>query len=381
MKQSLSVGQVSLSESEGSIFKKAILCRTGLWKGMHGEVDVDRPMLDRVALWVNTNFASVVNEHSYPPIQIEHRREASETQGRVDISQEKLEVVEASKLNPQWDGFALLGPLRVDDEAGKENVKTGKFSKLSMSFDDETGELYEVSFVAVEAARGSQVLKQGENMDKELKEAKGKITSLSAKVKTMTGVQKSASLALVTLNKGIGERVKNLSAGIESIIKLSQKAEVQSKFKAFIREGKLTKAEYDKLDFEALSSMADSALTVVLSSYESRMPSVDMNQYGSVNAVKADQVNLSDDEYKKALAAQEKGETYTLSAEENPGAKKEEGKEEENLGAEKGDSDEPYDLSEVVEKVKALKDEIDELKKLAKLAQDENEKMDKEEDE
>lgn len=383
MKHVLNAGQALADNKVDSdkFVRMAILCRTGKWIGLHGEIEVTKEMLELVANYNNTAYSSVVNMHSYPPIQIEHERDARETQGRIDLSQAKLEVVEAKKYNPIWDGYVLVGPLRIDDEEGQKNVESGKFSKLSLSFDDEIGEIYETSFVAVEAARGSQILKKGDgSMPEELEKIKGQVTSLSAQVTQMKSKNSGAALALMNLKGGIDKRVTSLSSSIEKVVLLTQKAQVQSEFKALIRQGKITKAEYDKLDFKEFAALPKVALSALVSSYKNRTPSIDVNQYGTVAGVKASKVELSQEEYNKALAAQQKGETYkpvTLAAED--GSDKGEEDDSESLAG--GDDEkEPLDMSEVLEEVAKLKAEVEELKKLSSQAGQDKEDLEKEGD-
>lgn len=384
MKHVLNTG-IALSsnvESEKDFVKMAILCRTGSWLGMNGEVEVTKEMLERVANWTNTNYAHVLNRNSYPPIQLEHRRDAQETQGRVDISFGNLIVEEASKYNKVWDGHVLVGPLRVDDEVGQKNVDCGKYAKLSMSFDDEIGELYEVSFVAVEAARGSQILKQGDGaMPKELEAAQKQVTNLSAKVTRMKSKNQGASLALLTLKKGIDSRVKNLGTSLSRVSMLASKAEVVSQFKGFIKLGKMTKAEFDKINFEEYAALPPVALSAIVDSYKGRQVSSETRQHGSVTAASLGKVELSDAQYKEALKAQQEGRTYSV----QNLSEGEEGNDESNLSDEEkekqnlsGEEKAPFDLSEIIEEMKKLSAEVEELKKLSKLAEDEKDQIDQE---
>lgn len=298
-------GLINLAEgSEEGFFKKAILCMTGSWLGMNGPVDVTRVMLEAIAAKYNEEREEAINQNDYAPILKDHNRLVDMIQGRVDISKNKLSVVE----HPKKKGvFCLIGDLRVDDEDGQKNVKSGKYAQLSLSFDDETFDIYEVSFVAVEAARGSQILSQGVKVANKKKGTQQSLSLVVAK-------NKSVNLALVQgVDKG-ATKISELAAQVVAVKASIKTATLKAQFKGFLREGKVTKAEHDKLNFAELSKVDGVALSALISSFENRKASTDIAQFGQEGARPVN-AELSSKEFRKLSKAQASGKGSSVNLE------------------------------------------------------------------
>jgi len=371
LKKQFKSGEVSgesLKEN-GHLYKKAILCRTGVW---NGDVKVDEALLNLIVKYNNKAYSSVINENSYPPVQIEHNTDAKETLGRIDIGKMPLALEPASNYNKGWEGQVLVAMLRIFDEDAKKNVGTGKFNHLSVQFDDETGELYEVSFVAVEAARGSQLLKhkekkEGKMKKKQLSLARKKVKALAVRQNSLVKNKVALSIALgLTLQK-VSKSKTALSKKNAEIRLTLKKENVKSVFSSLVREGKVTKAEFDKMDFEVFAGLETKAFGLVLNGYSSREVSSDMFQIGDTTA-DSKNVELSDAQYKQALEAQLEGKEFEiqtvslkskLSDEEIAAKKKlaEEGGE----GSEGLSTDEPMDITKIMEMLEKMQEQIDSL--------------------
>jgi hypothetical protein len=307
-------GQVNLSMQEGSLFKRSLICRTGCFNGLYGPIQVTAEMLSRIAEKYNRERATPANQSDFAPIIKDHERRVDNVVGRILAD---LSVQDWSNPETGVTEQGLFATLRIDDELAKSKVVSGLYSQLSISFDEEASDLFECSFVAVEAARRSQVLSKGEpKMNVELK-----LQKLSKKHKAV--LSKLSSNADVKLALG-----QSIAAG-ESDIALTQKAvaavmtsvrtaALSSQFKGFVKQGKMTKAEFDKLEVAALASLPKTAVTAVLASYDNRAVSSDIAQIGQTGAKPVKPAELTGDKMRAAIAAQRAGKAVSLS--EVPGA-------------------------------------------------------------
>lgn len=284
-------GLICLKQADGKFYKRAILCRTGVWEGMNGPVTVSQQMLQALADNYNAERADAINENDYAPILKDHERKVDNILGRIDISQEKLsvELVPGSK-----KAYGLFGPLRVDTDDAQEKVNLGTYAQLSLTFDDETNEIFEVSFVAVEAARRSQVLSKGEPSMKNKKKVSKRTNSLAL----VNASNKKVSLALVTGVTKVTASVSSLQLQINEIGQRLKGAGIKSRLCEFIREGKMSKDEMTKLNIKSLSALDSSAVNMVLDSYKNRKSSGNIGQFGQEGA-KSPTESLSSKDFKK----------------------------------------------------------------------------------
>lgn len=307
---SLSIGSISLAQLDGSVVKNALLCHTGDFEGKYGPISINEQFLNALADRYNKQRAVVQNQNDYAPILKDHDRKVDNILGRLlsglsvaDWTDPETGVVEKG----------LYGPLRVDDDLGKVKVEKGLYSQVSLTFDEETFEIYEVSFVAVEAARRSQALSHGgnETMSVELQK---QLTSLQKK---HGGFKKKVSLAIKT-RKEVSLALKGQIENVDSLIASlsSKKTEVElalrtvsltSAFRGLIREGKVTKAEFDGFKITELASMPQPSLVVLMKSYSDRKPSSDVQQHGSAGSAAVAVTELSAKQFKAARDAQKKG--------------------------------------------------------------------------
>lgn len=249
-------------------------------------MEITAERLQRIADKYNKSRAKPLNANDYAPILIDHNRAVDMLKGRViaDLTVEDCEDPDTGTM-----GKGLFGTLRVDDPEAVKKVESGQYAQVSLSFDEEDDTLWEVSFVAVEAARRSQALEQGDpdmsvELAAQLKAANDSNQALKAKVRQSLTVRKAlmlsagenATAAVTAIEKAISE----LSAGM----KASKTAILKSQFKGFIRTGQLAKAEFDKLKFESLSEMSSDAIAVLLESYSGRPISPHVRQFGQSGA-------------------------------------------------------------------------------------------------
>jgi len=311
-KTPLRIGQhgtvVNLASKDGSLYKKTLLCRTGEFMASTGPVTVDRALLQLLADTYNSARANPQNENDFAPLILDHERKVDNTKGRLMAG---LEV--APWVNPETgeelDG--LYGDLRVDDEIAKTKVDSGLYSQVSLSFDEETGEIFECSFVAVEAARRSQVLSQGEmkNMNFELQNKKLK-TNL-AKAKSKTKELKAVSfVAAETANKQVEAATADLAKMITEVegAKTALKtAMLSSQFKSFIRQGKMNLAEMKTIKVADLAQLPDASIKHILGSYSARPVSPNVVQHGQTGATPMALAKVTSAQIRELATAQKAG--------------------------------------------------------------------------
>jgi hypothetical protein len=307
MKKGIGLGRVNLAEKDGSMYKKTLLCRVGSFDGLYGPVDVSRELLESLATNYNRIRSSPQNENDYAPILKDHERKVDFVMGRLLAD---LEIAPWIDPETNQQTFGMYGTLRIDDEEAKKKVDTGAYAHVSISFDDEKYEIFEVSFVAVEAARRSMVLSKGENkMNKKvLALAKESKKALAQRVKAARDERKKTFVALAQKMTTAETEMTSLSAALAKTQLGFKAATIKGQFNDLAMQGKIVKAEIDALDFTALAAMDEKSFAIVLKSYESRTPSKDIITYGQKGtSVEAKDVKLSNDEILKRMEAQKKG--------------------------------------------------------------------------
>jgi hypothetical protein len=334
------------SSKENSMVKKALLCRTGSFDGMNGEVTVTKEMLEDLCdTYVNQKI-NPTNDNDFAPILIDHERKTENVMGR--LLPDNLEVKEWKEINGEME-YGLFGDLRIDDLDAQAKVGTGKYAHLSISFDEDSNEIFEVSFVAVEAARGSIVLANNStggkkmNLEKKFSNLSQKHTALAAKVKLARTKRQKALSALITKKTDVQKEVTALMSKTGEIAKAIKASQLKAQFSEFVRQGKMNPAELKEIDFSELAAMTDSARKILLSSYEKRPVSTDIFQYGQGSDKKA-ALSMSPAAVRERMELQRSGKGAEL-AEQMP--EKEMPKKEMGEGeGDKDDSKKMYAMSE-----------------------------------
>lgn len=376
-------GVINLAQADGALFKRALLCRTGIFDGMYGQAIVTQQLLEGIANRYNKERAKPQNENDYAPILKEHIRDADLIKGRVMAN---MSVEELEDPGTGDKVFGLFADLRIDDEDAKAKVEKGQYAHLSISFDEDTFEFYEVSFVAVEAARRSMVLSQQEK-EKTTMDFKAKFNSLSQKKKALVaalGQQRLArkaalkklsdeKAALETEAQALGAKAQELGVTMKSY-------QTKAQFAAFIRAGKMNPAELKEMDFKALAQMPEVALKALLSSYEKREVSTDVRQYGQTGeGVKGDEKLSTPEQVREAIKLQKSGKKTKALADE-PAAPAADDKKAEAVSHSLSDEDYKAVMAEigviseklsgVLSKIKAVGEQANEI-----LAQDEKDEV------
>lgn len=168
---------------------------------------------------------------------------------------------------------------------GEDTVKRvldGRIYHLSIGLHEDSDTLGETSAVIKPAAPGAMLLKKGKKtITKTLQE--GVLTMPEIKKLKAHQTSKMAKL------KSIGEEFKTLSAKLvstSSTAKLARrKGEVMMKLSGMMKAGKLTPAEYKKMDIKKMAALDDGSLEVVMSAIDSMEPKVLAGQTGTKDAV------------------------------------------------------------------------------------------------
>ncbi|MGZ3686692.1 MAG: hypothetical protein ACXWPM_01845 [Bdellovibrionota bacterium] len=322
-----------------------MLCRSGLWKGAYGPVEVTGERLQRIADRYNKQRAKPQNENDFAPVLVNHQRDADLVMGRVmaDLTVEDFVDPETGA-----KGKALYGTLRIDDPEAIKKVETGKYSQLSLSFDEDDDEFYEESFVAVEAARRSQALNQGDKemsveLQAQLNKANENHQALQARLRTSVEVRRAVSLAFGENLTAAERELVSLASELDSGLKEAKTALLKSQFKGLIREGRLSKAEFDKLEMVKLAAMPADALKLLMGSYKDRPVSAHVQQFGQTGAQPTAPGKMSAAQMREAIKLQREGKSVQLDAADGDPEKKKDPKakkpgEQEQAGGE-GDAD------------------------------------------
>lgn len=318
----VSQGQVNLASRDGALYRRALLCHTGTFDGMLGQVVVSEAMLSGIAKRYNEERASTQNENDYVPVLVDHARSADLIMGRLmaDLSVEDWTDPGTGEL-----GKGLFGTLRVDDGEAKENVNSGKYAQLSISFDEETHELFEVSFVAVEAARRAIVLSKGEkkmNLESKLAAALKRSETAMARVQALKNAGKATSLAMKEQVESALSAMAEVQEQLGKASTVVKVATLKAQMRGLLVLGKMTKAEFDAINYTALAAMPKEGVEIVLKAYSDRKPSTDVIQHGTSGArVDEFPAPKSAAQMRALMAAQKKGKTATLAAEGDEGEK------------------------------------------------------------
>ena len=311
---------------------------------MWGPVEITAERLQRIADKYNKARAKPLNDNDYAPILVNHNRDVELLMGRVLAD---LEVVEWEDPDTGTMGKGLIGTLRVDDPEAIKKVESGKYAQVSMSFDEDDDTLWETSFVAVEAARRSQALEQGDpemsaELQAQLKASTDKHVALQGQVRESVMVRKAIVLAAGEHGMAALQSITTAAVSLENGLKEFKTAFLKAQFKGLIRTGQLSKAEFDKLNLPEMVSMSSNSIAMLLSSYKSRAVSPHVRQFGQAGAKPLNTgAKLSAAEMREAAKVQRAGKSAALAVDQptGDGGQGDKGKEKQEEYAEGDDMD------------------------------------------
>lgn len=361
--------------SSESIIKQAILVHAGPngskieFESSDGPIVFDEERIKNIVDANNAEREKMISEYggnapdgAFPPILDQHQDSSNDhIRGRLvgEFKFEKRDIPKVGKNVP-----CVISEIKFLGEETVKKVKDGRIYHLSVGISEESNLLGELSTVIEPAAAGAMVLSK----------AKSKILK---KENSMSKKRLAAHKARMTKLESIGSTLKTLAKKSEDSKKVIQLAksetEVKSRLYKLMRAGKLTPAEYKKIDLKRLAALPKEAMDTVMDTYEALEPKVLIGQRGSTDAIdfakigsdlektqfkrlkaeaKADlkklgaKVKVSEDEKKELALAEEK----------KMAGEKEEGAEEKKLAFAKamGDLKSCLEKGEVEEAKKAL---------------------------
>jgi hypothetical protein len=306
-----------------SKLKRALLCRTGSFDGMYGPVVVDKARLEALLKKYQEVRSAPANLNDYAPVLLNHDRNVELVKGR--LMPEGLEVKEWKEVDGEMQ-YGLFGDLRIDDPEAVKAVEQGKYAHLSISYDEDSNEIFEVSFVAVEAARGSIVLSsvtkekvksQGGNVDlsQKLSTLSAKHKALAAAVKQSRTKRSAALSALVQKKNAVQKEIESLEAQTRNLATTVKTAQLKARFNDIIKAGKMNPVELKAMDLAEMATWSEAQTKVLLASYENRPVSKDVFQYGQTSGEqKISLAAMTPEKMREAIRLQKAGKGASLAA-------------------------------------------------------------------
>lgn len=254
-----------------------------------GPIDFDEARVKRIIKIHNKHVDSLAADYggedkipdgAYPPLLDMHENESNDRViGRLTgrLVYEKRDVPKVGKNVPcavARPGITFLGKETV------ERAKDGRIYHLSIGIDEKTDKLGELSTVIEPAAPGAMVLKQGKS--ESISSNKGEPPMGLDKKRLEAHVKRTSNLS--AMRDQLTKMRSDLTAA-STVVKLTQKSgELTHRLTGLMRAGKLSPAEYKKLDLKKLSAMPSEAIDMVMGTFDIRQPVIDPTQRGSTDA-------------------------------------------------------------------------------------------------
>lgn len=300
------------NEAQDKVVRKAVLVHSGengseiTFMSGDGEISFDDARIKAIVDAHNAKINGLAEGYggvdkmpigAFPPILDQHDGEESVNRviGRLAslLSFEKRDVPGIGK-----NCSCVIADITFLGKEIVERVNDGRVYHLSIGIDEETNTLGETSAVITPAAPGAMLLKKGDKKMslKKLEAHKSKMAKLNAMKESLTTMSKK----VVATNNNV---------------KLAKKkGEVSHRLMSLVKAGKLTPAEYKKMDINKLATLSDDALNASLSVVEAMEPKVMVGQKGSTAAVDFSSIGKAMGERKvKSLKSEIKKDMMKLS--------------------------------------------------------------------
>lgn len=201
----------------------------------------------------------------------------------------------------------VVGEITFLGEDVVKRVKDGRIYHLSIGIDEETNTFSEVSSVIEPAAGGAMVLKKVNSKGEKTMAKKNLAARKEAHAKRLAGIAK------------IQEGVKELSAKLvttKTSVELTKKENtIRVRLAGAMKAGKLTPAEFKKIDVKKLAKGDDTSVNSVLEVIEAMEPKVLPGQAGSTNAADFNEIGKNlEEKQKKNLKAEVRKDLKKLGA-------------------------------------------------------------------
>lgn len=295
---------VSKKSEAGSVIRKAILVHAGPggskieFQSGDGAIGFDDARIKDIVVANNAYRDKMVSEYggeapdgAFPPI-LDHHNDTSNDhiRGRLigKFSYERRDIPKVGKDVP-----CVVSEIKFLGAETVEKAADGRIYHLSVGIDEETNLLGELSTVIEPAAPGAMVLSK---------------KKLSNKEKSMSKKRLALQKARLAKLESIGSTLKTLAGKAEDSKKLITLAKAESEVKSglvrLMKAGKITPAEFKKLNLKKLAALPKEALDTVLEAYNALEPKVLMGQKGAADAVDFASIgsDLEKSQYKRLKA-------------------------------------------------------------------------------
>ena len=297
-------GQISgegTNESDVKVVRPAILVHSGpngkviTFMSADGEISFDDARIQNIVKNQNSLIKKLSKGYggldkmpigAFPPILDSHENDSNDRiRGRLasHLWYERRDVPGVGK-----NVSCVMGKVTFLGKDTVDRVKDGRIYHLSIGIDESTDTLSELSTVIKPAACGAMLLKQGKN-----KMPTKKLNVIKEEIKKMrSSMGTSTELMRLTQRKGV----------------------VTAKLIGLMKEGKLTPAEYKKLNIKELASLKDEVFTMAIKPLEALERKVMPGQLGSTDAPDFSEIGSKLEERQfKTLKSEIKGEIKKLS--------------------------------------------------------------------
>lgn len=280
-----------------------------------GEISFDAARIQRVVDNQNEKINALAAQYggiekmpagAFPPVLDQHENDSNNrVVGRM-TGLLRYEVRDVPKVGKQVPcavaEVTFLGKDTVD------RVKDGRIYHLSIGIDEESDTLGEVSTVITPAAPGAMLLSAAKNTP-----TKGG-KKMSNKAKRMKASADRMS-KLTAIKESIEGQKKKLVVAQEGVKLAAKKSEVSHRLTGLMRSGKLSPAEYKKLDLTKMAGMDASSSEMLFSTLEAREPVIMAGQRGSSDSAEFGQLAKDlEKRQMKRMAAEIKGDFKKLGA-------------------------------------------------------------------
>lgn len=281
-------------DSKDKVVRRAILVHAGpgdetavLMSG-DGEIKFDEARIKRIVDNQNALMEQLETEYggadktplgAYAPILDSHESDSNDRiVGRLGPGRLKFERRDVPKVGKNVpcavsEGITWLGAETV------AKVLDGRIYHLSIGINESSDTLGETSTVIEPAAPGAMLLKKGPSGAT----PKGD-PAMASKLKKL----QAASVERVKQLAAVQESLTTLIGGAKKTAEKAQlsarKSDVTHRLTGLMRSGKLTPAEFKKMDLTKLSALPKETLDTVISAYDVREPVIKPGQVGSANA-------------------------------------------------------------------------------------------------
>lgn len=272
------------SDSAEKLVRPAILVHAGDFMSGDGAIGFDEKRIKNLVENHNTKINALAEGYggldkmpigAFPPILDQHENDSNDRIiGRL-ASLLRFEVRDVPGVGK--DIPCACADITFLGEDSCKRVLDGRIYHLSIGIDESTDTLGETSAVIEPAAPGAMLLKKKKGGDMPVN--RKRLESHKTRLAKLSSIQESVT----TLSKKLD--------GVSAKVSLTKaQGSVTTRLSALVKSGKLTPAEFKKLDIKKLAALPAEACETLMASYEALEPKVDPKQHGSADGVAASEL-------------------------------------------------------------------------------------------